>query len=127
MVGWESQRNVQDSAGTNVVLTPAQRQGDFSAVSTRIIDPLNGLPFPGNIIPMDRLNPVSVNLTNTYMPLPNQPGAVNYAFLSQATTKWDQATERDWTTGSATKTRSPGITHPELQAPHGGSDSGLHF
>ena len=94
MVGWESQRNVQDSAGTNVVLTPAQRQGDFSAVSTPVIDPLNGEPFPGNIIPANRLNPVSVNLMNTYMPLPNQPGTVNYAYLSQSTTNWDQALTR---------------------------------
>ena len=93
-VGWESQRNVADSAGTNVVLTPAQRQGDFSALSARIIDPLSGQQFPGNIIPASRLNPVSVNLTNTYMPLPNQSGSVNYAFLSQATTKWDQALTR---------------------------------
>jgi hypothetical protein len=117
MVGWESQRNVQDSAGTNVVLTPEQRRGDFSAVSTRIIDPLNGLPFPGNIIPLDRLNPVSVNLTNTYMPLPNQAGAVNYAFLSQATA------------GPPVQRQRPDLRalhHPELQAPHGGSDSGFH-
>ncbi|MBI3646437.1 MAG: TonB-dependent receptor [Acidobacteriales bacterium] len=90
MAGWESQRNIQDTAGTNIVLTPAQRQGDFSALSTRILDPLNGTQFPGNIIPASRLNPVSVNLTNTYLPLPNQSGSVNYAFVTKPTTNWNQ-------------------------------------
>jgi hypothetical protein len=55
------------------------RGGDFSGVSTRIIDPLNQQPFPNNIIPKDRLDPVSVNLINTYMPAPNQGGSQNYA------------------------------------------------
>jgi hypothetical protein len=94
MVGWESQRDVRQAAGTNITLTPEQRRGDFSAVSGRITDPFTGDPFPGNIIPTSRLNPVSVNLANTYLPLPNQSGAVNYAFLSQPTTNWDQALTR---------------------------------
>ena len=68
MVGWESQRNNQESAGSDIVLTPAQRLGDFSALSSPIIDPFSGNPFPGNIIPQSRLNPVSVSLVNTYMP-----------------------------------------------------------
>jgi hypothetical protein len=94
MVGWESQRDIRQAAGTNITLTPEQRRGDFSAVSGRITDPFTGDPFPGNIIPTSRLNPVSVNLANTYLPLPNQSGAVNYAFLSQPTTNWDQALTR---------------------------------
>jgi hypothetical protein len=94
MAGWESQRDIRESAGTNIVLTPAQRRGDFSAVSTRIIDPLTGNPFPDNMIPANRLNPVSVRLAEEYLPLPNQAGAVNYAFVTQATTNWDQALGR---------------------------------
>ncbi len=94
MLGWESQRNNQESAGGNIVLTPAQRRGDFSALSTPIIDPKSGNPFPGNIIPQNRLDPVSVNLANTYMPLPNQPGTINYAFLSGSNTNWDQGLAR---------------------------------
>ena len=48
---YEGYRN--DSGITNnvVVLSEAQRRGDFSAVATPIRDPLTGLPFPGNIIP----------------------------------------------------------------------------
>ena len=94
MAGWESQRDVREAAGTNIVLTPEQRRGDFSATSARITDPFSGDQFPGNIIPTSRLNPVSVNLANTYLPLPNQAGAVNYAFLTQPTTNWDQALTR---------------------------------
>ena len=34
----------------------AWRQGDFSALSQQIMDPVTGQPFPGNIIPQDRFN-----------------------------------------------------------------------
>ncbi len=94
MAGWESQRDVREAAGTNITLTPEQRRGDFSATSGRITDPFSGDPFSNNIIPTSRLNPVSVNLANTYLPLPNQAGAVNYAFLTQPTTNWDQVLTR---------------------------------
>jgi hypothetical protein len=92
--GWESQRNNQESAGSDIVLTPAQRQGDFSNLSTPITDPFTGLPFPNNMIPANRLDPVSVSIADQYLPLPNQPGEVNYAFLSRANTNWDQGLGR---------------------------------
>ena len=34
-----------------------QRAGNFSMISTTIRDPLTGQPFPGNIIPTDRITP----------------------------------------------------------------------
>jgi outer membrane receptor protein involved in Fe transport len=88
MAGYEAIRSERESAGTNIVLTPEQRRGDFSASSAPVIDPLSGAPCPGNIIPASRLNPVSVNLINTYMPLPNTAGTVNYncVLLGQLTT-----------------------------------------
>lgn len=93
-VGWESQRNNQESAGSDIVLTQAQRQGNFSALSTPIVDPFTGTPFPGNIIPTARLDPVSVALADQYLPLPNRSGDLNYAFLSRANTNWDQGLTR---------------------------------
>jgi hypothetical protein len=48
MAGWESQRDVREAAGTNIVLTPEQRRGDFSATSARITDPFSGDQFPKN-------------------------------------------------------------------------------
>ena len=50
--------------------TEAQKAGDFSALSTPIIDPETHNPFPGNMIPADRLSPVVQYLTSK-MPLAN--------------------------------------------------------
>ncbi len=46
--------------GQNITRTPtdAQRRGDFSGLAT-ITDPLTGLPFPGNVIPADRIDPIA--------------------------------------------------------------------
>lgn len=80
MLSYEGIRSAQQRPGTGVVLTPEMRRGDFSGVTQRITDPLaNNTPFPNNVIPQSRLNPVSVSLVNQYMPLPNLPGTVNYA------------------------------------------------
>jgi hypothetical protein len=71
---YEGFRN--DSGITNnvVVLSEAQRRGDFSALSTPIRDPLTGRPFPGNVIPSNRLDPAALQLLNDFVPLPNSPG-----------------------------------------------------
>ena len=78
-LSYEGIRSIQDSPGTAVVLTPQQRSGNFSASSTQIINPINGQPYSGNIIPPSQLNPVSLNIINKYMPLPNTSGTVNYS------------------------------------------------
>jgi outer membrane receptor protein involved in Fe transport len=83
MGGYEGVRERRQSAATAIVMPLEMRRGNFSGVSTPIIDPLNQQPFPGNIIPAGRLNPVSVNLINTYMPAPNQSGSQNYAGVVQ--------------------------------------------
>ena len=57
-----------------VVLSEAQRRGDFSALSSPIRDPLTGLPFPGNIIPANRLSSVSQKFISDFVPLPNSAG-----------------------------------------------------
>jgi hypothetical protein len=71
---YEGYRN--DSGITNnvVVLSEAQRRGDFSAVTTPIRDPLTGQPFPGNVIPAGRISPQATQLLNDFVPLPNSPG-----------------------------------------------------
>jgi len=49
-----------------------------------ITDPKNNnQPFPGNVIPTDRLNPIALKMLSFY-PLPNVPGAAlsnNYLAL----------------------------------------------
>jgi hypothetical protein len=74
---------------TTTVPTLLQRQGDFSQTfaangqQIRIFDPFTTRPnpsggyirdaFAGNVIPLDRINPVSANLVK-YFPLPNTAG-----------------------------------------------------
>ena len=57
--------------------TAAQRHGDFSGEGNNVIyDPLTGEPFPGNVIPADRFDPLAANFVNLY-PDPNQDGLKN--------------------------------------------------
>lgn len=64
---------------STVVLTAAQRSGDFSARSQPIIDPLGGT-FPGNRIPLSRLNPVTKNILDRFVPLPTEPATGLYRY-----------------------------------------------
>ncbi len=69
----------------STVATEAQRRGDFSALlgsNIQIHDPLTGVlqggvirrqAFPGNIIPNNRISPISSNILN-FIPLPNDVG-----------------------------------------------------
>jgi hypothetical protein len=82
--------------------TQLERTGDFSELGEPIIDPETGQPFPGNIIPPDRLYAPSVDWYNKYVPLPTfaAPGeTVNrYAnFKDNAPKTVNQALVRmDW-------------------------------
>jgi hypothetical protein len=81
-----------------VYSTPAaaMRLGDFSRAPVVIRDPLTNTPFPGNIVPASRLNPIAVRLLEFY-PEPNIPGAGlsnNYLDLQNHTTDKDQFTGR---------------------------------
>lgn len=46
--------------------TRAMRSGDFSALTTAVRDPLTGQPFPGNIIPANRIAPDGRAIANLY-------------------------------------------------------------
>ena len=60
------------TTSTALVLSPAERTGDFSQITTKaLIDPLTNTPFPGNIIPTSRLSAPAVNFLNKFVPLPN--------------------------------------------------------
>jgi outer membrane receptor protein involved in Fe transport len=66
---YDGYRNKRGTTVTSVVLTEAQRSGDFGA--TVIRDPGSGLPFPGNVIPPSRLDPIALQLLRDFIPLPN--------------------------------------------------------
>lgn len=62
------------------------RGGDFSQSGTTIYDPLTGspsgtgrTPFPGNVIPMNRLSPIALNMLST-LPLPQTGASANNYF-----------------------------------------------
>ena len=57
--------------GTATVPTAAMRAGDFSGASFAIRDPLTGQPFPGNVIPANRLDPSAQKVMDLFYPLPN--------------------------------------------------------
>ncbi len=62
-LGYQGTRTrTQDNALSSIVPTDANRQGDFSSTPQAVIDPLTDEPFPGNIIPLNRFDPVSVEL-----------------------------------------------------------------
>jgi hypothetical protein len=53
------------------------RAGDFSDLlpkDIQIIDPLTGQPFPDNVIPPDRIDPIARRILSEFVPLPNRPG-----------------------------------------------------
>ncbi len=76
---YEGFNNRQGTTDTRVVLTQAQRNGDFSA-GAAIKDPVTGLPFLGNVIPANRISPIATSVLNQYIPLPNS--AANRAVRS---------------------------------------------
>ena len=70
---YEGYRNDSGITQNIVVLSEAQRRGDFSG-GAAIRDPLTGQPFPGNVIPANRISPAATQLLNEFVPLPNSPG-----------------------------------------------------
>jgi hypothetical protein len=60
---------------TNSVCNPAPPNSNVSAV--QISDPFTGTPFPGNIIPTNRISPIAQDILNLY-PKPNRSGAGNF-------------------------------------------------
>ncbi len=77
----------QPESNSYLVPSLAERSGDFSGLTRNgaakaIIDPLTGLPFPGNIIPADRQNFTGKTILN-YMPTPDRnadDGTQNYSY-----------------------------------------------
>jgi len=75
-VAYEWTRNSISTAQAALVPTQAQRNGDLSAQSTPIINPLTGQPFANNQIPVSAQAQALLNL----YPLPNVAGNSLYNF-----------------------------------------------
>lgn len=78
-VGYQWTRDRDAMTQSTTVPTVAERDGNFSQAtnasgqSVQIFDPTTGLPFPGNMIPPDRISYQSQSLLKFY-PLPNFNG-----------------------------------------------------
>ena len=76
-------RNNIPSPFTTAVPTAKSRNGDFSEFATcgGIRDPLTGLPFPGNVIPANRIDAIGQKILKLY-PLPTADVACPGQFTS---------------------------------------------
>jgi hypothetical protein len=80
-------RSRQPYSAVSTVPTADERAGDFSQASVngapvQIFDPTTHQQFPGNLIPLSRIDAASRSLL-AFIPLPNQPGQVqNYQIVS---------------------------------------------
>src|SRR5262245_33222228 len=74
-VGWQH-TDLQNVGTTKTATVPTaeQRAGDFGSVTVR--DPLTGLPFPNNQIPVSRFDPASVNVLK-FLPIPGPDGRIS--------------------------------------------------
>ena len=72
---YEGLREKRGDVRRATVPTLLMREGNFSEASSPIIDPATGDPFPGAIIPADRMNAITRDVILAY-PLPNVPGVI---------------------------------------------------
>jgi carboxypeptidase family protein len=111
-LSWEKNNDSKSSVRSGFVPTAAERAGDFSGsrlagCSPQIpTDPLTGLPFPGNKIPSNRINPAGLAFLNLYQLPNNTPssGCNNYTAAVPAPVVWSQYNARaDWTITNSTR------------------------
>jgi hypothetical protein len=74
------------------VASAAMKRGDFSGIRNRIYDPLTGQPFPGNVIPANRLSPQALYFARL-IPDPNT-SAGTHAWSADRKLDADQFTLR---------------------------------
>jgi hypothetical protein len=117
------------------VPTAAERSGDFSnpvpgCSGPAPIDPLTGQPFPGNVIPTDRLSPGGLAFLGLF-PLPNTAPAsgtcFNWVEAVETPIDWEQYNARvdwDWSESSRLMVR---YTRDDWvnAAPNAGESNGL--
>jgi hypothetical protein len=75
--GYEATIDHEGITQSGTVPTALMRQGNFSQLSTAVIDPLTGQQFPGNIIPANRINSIGSNIANLLIPAQVTGGLTN--------------------------------------------------
>jgi Carboxypeptidase regulatory-like domain len=87
---YQGTRIRQSQTDLSIVPSVLERSGNFSDLPGQIFDPtttgttvpgtLARTPFPGNIIPANRLDPAALKIINLF-PLPNRPGGQGFNFV----------------------------------------------
>src|SRR3954470_12225805 len=91
-LNWTGGRNTNPYDQYSTVPTLADRQGDFSSLSTPLIDPTTHQPIAGNRI--TAIDPAAQTLLQ-FIPLPNLPGATkNFHYVTSLTQNNDQVALR---------------------------------
>ncbi len=90
------------------VPTAAEKRGDFSqtdpACSQIPVDPLTGQPFPGNVIPADRLSEAGLLYMSLYPDANVSGSCTNWADAVSVPIDWEQINGRlDWSVNSSTR------------------------
>ena len=75
-IGYQWTRDNNDTTGSGLVPTLAERSGDLSALPVQIFNPTTGIPFTGNMIPV---SPQAQALLNLF-PKPNVTGNPQFNF-----------------------------------------------
>ena len=78
LFSWEGLRERKALTTTGTFPNAQQRAGDFSNLSTSIVDPFTKAPYPGNQLPANLIHPLSAKILSSFYPLPNQTGALNF-------------------------------------------------
>ncbi len=88
MFSWDALKERKALTQTGVVAQVPFRTGDFTSLAVAINDPatrvvvnnaiISQTPFPGKIIPANRINPISAKMFSQFIPLPNISAANNY-------------------------------------------------
>ena len=85
---WEKLERRESSTFNNTIPTVAMRAGDFSGLSTIIYDPTTydpatntRKPFPGNMIPSSRIDPIAAQVINFYPTPQNAKLSQNYIYV----------------------------------------------
>jgi hypothetical protein len=74
---WEGFRQAQGQPYLGSYPTASEVAGNLSDMGATIVDPLTGKPFPGNVIPASRINPLSTSWLSSFIPLPNTNGPLS--------------------------------------------------
>jgi hypothetical protein len=96
---FEGTRKRVGLVNTQTVPSAAMRRGDFSALlpGTVVRDPDTRQPFPGNLIPPDKLEPLAVEVLEKVYPLPNFAGTPNFREAPVQKLRQDQYLPKiDW-------------------------------